>query len=322
MLETVRALLEASRNSSVAVLDALASAIARCEPALDAFLTFVPDGDELSCAASKGARTEHFASVRVRRDAPFALPARAARDGHRVFGIDGAMIPTDRCAIAVPMRDRDRLHAVVYASSARGAAIDGVETVVRLVEHGTLPFALAIEREIDRASATYDGLTGLLTPRAFRTRLVAEVAKRRVDASPALSLWFVDTDHFKIVNDTYGHSTGDAVLQTMASLLRAHATAGLDVVGRNGGDEFCALIVDAAKSVAIERAQAFCDAVRACSFPMSAKLSASVGVASLPYDARDSSALLELADAAMYHSKRSGRDRVSFVNGATFATYR
>ncbi len=318
----MRALLDASRISSDAVLDTLASAIARREPALDAFLTFVPAGDDLVCAASKGARTEHFSTVRVRRDALEALPARAARAGHRIASSEGAMIPTDRRAIAVPMCDREGLRAVVYASSAQPAPI-AAEAIVRLVEHATLPFALALERETDRASATYDGLTGLLTPRAFRNRLVAEIAARRLAGSPVVSVWFVDTDRFKSVNDTFGHAAGDAVLQTMASLLRSYAIPNVDVAGRNGGDEFCAIIFDAAKSVAIERAQGFCDAVRACTFPVPAPLTASVGVASFPYDANDSSELLEIADAAMYHSKRSGRDRVSFaVNGATFATYR
>ena len=136
-------------------------------------------------------------------------------------------------------------------------------------------------------------------------------------------MWFIDTDNFKSVNDTYGHAAGDAALQTMASLLRAHTIPERDVVGRNGGDEFCALILDAQKTTAIDRAQAFCDAVRACAFPAGVPLSASVGVASYPYDANDSSELLEVADAAMYHSKRNGRDRVSFaLNATTFATYR
>ena len=239
-------------------------------------------------------------------------------------GLDGALIPTDRRAIAVPMHDRQGLHGVAYVSSAVSGSDRGhSDTLVRLVEHATLPFALAIERECDRASATYDGLTGLLTPRAFRTRLVTEIAHRRLGRSPVVSLWFVDTDHFKEVNDTHGHAAGDAVLQMMAALLRAHTVRDVDIVGRNGGDEFCALILDAQKSVAIERAQAFCDGVRACAFPASIRLTASIGVATFPYDTNDSSELLEIADAAMYHSKRSGRDRVSFsINGTTFATYR
>ncbi|HTC29161.1 MAG TPA: GGDEF domain-containing protein, partial [Candidatus Acidoferrum sp.] len=174
-----------------------------------------------------------------------------------------------------------------------------------------------------RADATYDGLTGLLTPRAFRTRLRDEIASARFGAHKVLTLWFVDTDRFKAVNDTHGHAAGDAVLQAMAELLRAQGVPEVDVAGRNGGDEFCALIHDAQKTVAIERAQSFCEAVRRHEFGVPLRITASVGVASFPHDARDANELLEVADAAMYHSKRTGRDRVSFaVNGTTFAVFR
>lgn len=323
MLETVRALLTASRDSSAAVLGTLASAIARCDPSLDAFLAFVPSGDELVCRAAKGPRTEHYPALRIRRDAVELLAARAANAGHRACGATGVLVPTDRWAIAAPMCDRRGLHGVIYASSTRAGDNSAADTIVRIVDHATLPFALAIERESDRAHATYDGLTGLLTPRAFRERVAAEIRQRRFGPSAVLSLWFIDTDRFKHVNDTFGHAAGDVVLQKMSSLLRAHTIADVDVAGRNGGDEFCALIVEAQKIVAIERAQELCEAVRACDFAIPVKITASIGVASLPYDASGASELLEVADAAMYHSKRSGRDRVSFaVNGTSFSVYR
>jgi diguanylate cyclase (GGDEF)-like protein len=186
-----------------------------------------------------------------------------------------------------------------------------------------MPYAIALERELARADATYDGLTGLLTPRALRNRLRDEIARARFGAAAVLTLWFIDTDRFKSVNDTLGHAAGDAVLQGMAELLRSQGVPEVDVAGRNGGDEFCALVHDAQKTVAIERAQAFCEAVRRHDFGIPMQITASVGVASFPHDARDANELLEVADAAMYHSKRTGRDRVSFaVNGATFAVFR
>ena len=323
VLETVRSLLVASRDSCSAVMLTLASAIARYDPSLDAFLAFVPAGDELACLVTQGPRTEHFAALRIRRDALELLPARAADAGHRALGAEGLLIPTDRFGIAAPMLDRSGLHGVVYVASAQPHDSSSEDAIVRAVEHATLPFTIALERESDRAHATYDGLTGLLTPRAFRTRVAEEIARRRFDPSSVLSLWFIDTDHFKHVNDTFGHGAGDVVLQTMANLLRSHTIAEVDLVGRNGGDEFCALIAGTQKTVAIERAQGLCDAVRASDFSIPAKITASVGVASLPYDAADSSELLEVADAAMYHSKRSGRDRVSFaVNATSFSVYR
>lgn len=322
-LHAVRTLVNASRLSSRAVLERLYEMIRRYDPQIDAFLVFAPAGDELACVHAAGERVEHYANLRLRRDCTALLPARAAASGHRASG-EGVMIPTDRRALAVPLCDEGGLHAVVYVSSADARALALEDAIVRAIEYAASPYALAIEREADRADATYDGLTGLLTPRAFRERLVDEIARFRLSSAPkVLTLWFVDTDRFKAVNDTYGHGAGDAVLQAIAELIRASAVPDVDVAGRNGGDEFCALVHDAQKAVAIERAQGLCDAVRRHDFGIPAEITASIGVASFPYDAAGASELLEVADAAMYHSKRTGRDRVSFsVNGTTFATYR
>lgn len=323
VLDAVRLLLDASRRSSEAVIEALAQSIRRHAPAIDAVLAFTPSGEELECVFVDGSRAEHYSGVRLRRDAAEYLPSQAALAGHRAAGCDGVLIPTDRCALAVPMTDGNGLRAVIYASSCAVEDIDSEETIVRTIEYAASPYAIALERERARADATYDGLTGLLTPRAFRHRLRDEIARARFGAATVLTLWFIDTDRFKTVNDTFGHAAGDAVLQGMAEVLRAHGVPERDVAARNGGDEFCALIHDPQKTVAIERAQAFCEAVRRFDFGVGMQITASVGVASFPHDARDANELLELADGAMYHSKRTGRDRVSFaVNGATFAVYR
>lgn len=322
VLEVVRDLIEASRVSSDEVICKLANAIVRREPRIDAVLAFEPRGEELVCTFSRGPRAQYFERVRVRRDAA-VLPSKAALAGHRASGTQGLMLPTDRCALAMPMHGRDGLHAVIYASSAVEGSFEHEEAIVRAIEHASSPFSLARDWEADRSDATYDGLTGLLTPRAFRERIRDELGRLRLRPAPMVTLWFIDTDHFKSVNDTYGHAAGDAVLQLMARLIRAHTVAEVDVVGRNGGDEFCALIHDAQKVVAIERAQAFCDAVRRTDFGIPMRITASVGVASFPLDANDTNELLEVADAAMYHSKKNGRDQVSFAhNGAAFASFR
>ena len=323
VLEAIGTLLEASRRSSDAVIEALAQTVSSRDPAIDAVLAFRPSGDELECTFARGPRVEHYAGVRLRRDCDEYLPARAALAGHRASGYEGVLVPTDRHALAVPIREGGNLRAVIYLSSSCAEAIDGEDAIVRAIEHAAAPYTIALERELARADATYDGLTGLLTPRAFRNRLRDEIGRARFGISPVVTLWFVDTDHFKSVNDTHGHAAGDAVLHAMAELLRAHCVPEVDLAGRNGGDEFCAIIHDAQKTVAIERAQAFCEAVRRYDFGIPLSITASVGVASFPHDARDPNELLEVADAAMYHSKRTGRDRVSFaVNGATFAVFR
>ena len=323
VLEAVRVLTAASRESTHAVLTALDRTLRVLEPSLDAVLVFVPEGEELACVHAAGARAEHFAGSRVRRDQAASLPARAALCGHRVelAGDARPVIPTDRAALAVPMIGGSGLAAVVYAAT-REERINGSDLIVRAVAQAASPYALAAEREIDRRTATYDGLTGLYTPRAFRAKLQEELAIARLRRTASLALWFVDTDHFKRVNDTLGHSEGDIVLQRMAGLLREHTVPQLDVPARNGGDEFCAIVRGVHKVSAIERAHRFCKAVRECNFGVDLPITASVGVAAYPYDASGASELLEVADAAMYHSKRSGRDRVSFsVDGSAFAVF-
>ena len=323
VLEAVRVLTAASRDSTQAVLTALDRTLRVLEPSLDSVLIFVPQGEELACVFAQGARTEHFAGMRVRRDHAGSMPARAALCGHRVelSGDARPIIPTDRAALAVPMIGGDGLSAVVYAASAQ-ERIENADLIVRAVAQAASPYALAAEREVDRRSATYDGLTGLYTPRAFREKLQEDLTIARVSRNASIALWFIDTDHFKRVNDTLGHAAGDIVLQRMAGLLREHTLPEVDLPARNGGDEFCAIVRNVHKVSAIERAHRFCQAVRATDFGFEMPVTASIGVAAYPYDATGASELLEVADAAMYHSKRSGRDRVSFcVDRASFAVF-
>jgi diguanylate cyclase (GGDEF)-like protein len=287
----------------------------------DAVLVLAPSGEELHARYHSGDRMAHFHGLRLRLD-DARLPAAAARERHRVVAPSGgdSLLPTDRFAVAVPLLDGARLLAVAYASSIRDGRPDDVEAVVQAAEHAAPAYAIALEREADRVDAAYDQLTGLLTPRAFRRRLQEEIVRGSVAGRNAsLCLWFVDTDAFKTINDTLGHAAGDAVLRTMASLLEAQLVAHVEVAGRNGGDEFCALLHDG-KARGLARAQAFCDAVRAHDFGIPARVTASVGVAVFPYDAAEPARLLECADAAMYHAKRSGRDRVAYAcDNGTFA---
>jgi diguanylate cyclase (GGDEF)-like protein len=322
--DSVRALLDAARASSDAVLATLDRNLRELDRALDATLVFVPREGELACVYASGARAEHYGRAALRRDDLERLPAKAAQAGCRAAAPRDAraLLPTDRAALAVPMLDARGLRAVVYVSSCDPRAFAARDEIVLAVDCAAMAYALALEREADRADATYDGLTGVLTPRAFRRYLHDEIAKSPACGGAAASLWFVDTDRFKSVNDRFGHRAGDAVLQAMAALLEASLVPDLDAAARNGGDEFCALIRGASKSVAIERAQAFCDAVRAHDFGVPIRVTASVGVATFPFDATTSGELLEVADAAMYHSKREGRDRVSFaVEPGRYATY-
>jgi diguanylate cyclase (GGDEF)-like protein len=127
-----------------------------------------------------------------------------------------------------------------------------------------------------------------------------------------LSLMFIDADHFKVVNDTYGHLAGDEVLKWLARSLQGLAREG-DLVGRYGGEEFVVVLPGVYEADAMTLGQRICDHVREGSVDVSGetvRVTVSVGVASSDASRRMRSTrdLIFAADQAMYFAKQSGRD--------------
>ncbi|MDH2909549.1 MAG: GGDEF domain-containing protein [Candidatus Eremiobacteraeota bacterium] len=319
----LRSAVAAIREGPEAVVRAFAERGNEERAIADNILLFVPSGDELHCRQRFGNDVEYALEMRVRLNDSSSLVANAWSARHALFASTNVlpMLPTERSGCAIPLIDNDVPIAVLYCGFVQRQSSSLLEGTCVLASEIAVPFALACERERDLARSLYDGLTGLLTPRAFRERLARVLDEDRNGGKVAL--WFVDTDRFKEVNDSFGHAVGDRVLQQMAELLRTHAVARTDFVARNGGDEFCAALIGIPKTLAIERAQDFCDAVRSHDFGIPLRLTASIGVAAYPFDARTAATLLERADRAMYAGKKAGRDRVSFaLEGRDPALYR
>ncbi len=167
------------------------------------------------------------------------------------------------------------------------------------------------------ALATTDPLTGLANHRTMLNRIEEEMSRSR-RTNDACALLFIDLDHFKRINDTWGHRAGDAVLCEVSRRLSSNLRRE-DFVGRYGGEEFAALLVntglDEAKMVGERLRKALAEAP--CVWQpddsqalLSIPITGSIGVAVFDDHEQTCSALIEAADEAMYNAKHSGRNRV------------
>jgi diguanylate cyclase (GGDEF)-like protein len=173
--------------------------------------------------------------------------------------------------------------------------------------------AVHLERSrLLRSLLDRDGLTRLLTHTAFLERAKAAVSRQRRLDTPRAALAMVDVDHFKQINDRYGHPTGDRVLIALASLLR-HRLRPTDVVGRYGGEEFAILIedleLDEAERLVQRLGVDFAALTHTTADGSAFHVTFSAGVAM--FDAEgDLEDWKERADRALYEAKGSGRNRV------------
>jgi diguanylate cyclase (GGDEF)-like protein len=162
------------------------------------------------------------------------------------------------------------------------------------------------------ARALTDALTGLPNRRAIQDTLKRMLAQSARTVSP-LAAMLIDLDHFKQINDTFGHEDGDAVLAAVGDVLASSMRAS-DFAGRNGGEEFVALLPDTDATGALEVAEKLRVAIAAIRLPQTERgITASFGVAIHPDVAGDPETLLRLADRALYAAKSAGRDRVELA---------
>jgi diguanylate cyclase (GGDEF)-like protein len=163
-----------------------------------------------------------------------------------------------------------------------------------------------------RRAAITDGLTGLYNRRFFEATLALE-AEQATRSGRDLGLLVLDVDHFKRINDSYGHQAGDRVLRELATRLTASIRGG-DVVARYGGEEFVVLLRDTTLDALPETAERLRSAVGDVPIVLSdgiwLAITVSVGGAAWPLHARSAEELVKLADQALYVAKRLGRNRI------------
>ena len=173
----------------------------------------------------------------------------------------------------------------------------------------------AANQELERQSQT-DGLTGLANRREFDHALRREQARQQRTGAP-LSLLMADVDHFKCVNDHYGHAMGDDYLRAIARVLKAAVGRPTDLVARYGGEEFVCLLPDTAAEDALKVAERIRQGVAELDLPNALaaipRLTLSIGIATASGTGAASQQLLAQADTQLYAAKHAGRDRIHAV---------
>jgi diguanylate cyclase (GGDEF)-like protein len=172
--------------------------------------------------------------------------------------------------------------------------------------------------------ATTDGRTGLKNAEAF-DRILSDAVEASVATGRDLVLLAIDIDHFKNINDTYGHLVGDGVIAGFAGILAGEVRKD-DVVARTGGEEFALLMQGADREAALAFAERVRDRIEAHDFEgiglaAPIKVTASIGVAFFPEDGLTTTELSRAADAALYRAKREGRNAVRAAETEFTATF-
>jgi diguanylate cyclase (GGDEF)-like protein len=162
--------------------------------------------------------------------------------------------------------------------------------------------------------ASTDPLTGLPNKRGLEDsfkRMMAHASR----SLTVLSAVVIDLDHFKHINDNFGHDRGDEVLAAFGVMLRSNLREA-DLAARSGGEEFIVLLPDTDRAGALRVAEHLRLATKSLVIPELPRLTASFGVATFPEDALDGETLLRVADRALYAAKQRGRDRVEIASSA------
>jgi diguanylate cyclase (GGDEF)-like protein len=218
-----------------------------------------------------------------------------------------------RTFFGIPIIPENEVIGVLAVASHEPDAISSfqVHLITSIANQAALSIINAqLHKQVEKHAIT-DGLTGLYNHKHFQGRLDEEF-QRTKRIPQILTLMLIDIDHFKKINDTYGHPAGDSVLKKIAQSIRK-TLRGIDIVARYGGEEFAAVLMGTDRSGAKKMAERLRTSVMNNPFVMEEdKLSVtiSIGIATHPHDAETKEELISRADQALYFAKESGRNRV------------
>ncbi len=218
--------------------------------------------------------------------------------------------------LSVPMLGGNELLGVLNFERPEKANFgpDEIEFFTAVADQVSLAVQNARLHEKTVALSMTDPLTGVPNRRYLFAQLEAEVHRAERYDQP-LSMLMIDIDHFKLLNDAAGHQAGDGVLRLVSQLLKTHVRK-VDTLARYGGEEFVVLLPKVSSDEAAEIADKLRLVVADIDSPYgrtqpTGRISISIGVATLPEHAGDQTRLVDCADAALYASKRGGRNRIT-----------
>jgi diguanylate cyclase (GGDEF)-like protein len=249
--------------------------------------------------------------------------------GHHLMIVGGIKLSDPTVRLAELELNREALVGD-FAEFDMGMLITLVVAVNPVLAVLAVPTVLLIRRFMMHAQllaqARVDTKTGLLNSSTWEREAEVEIA-RAVRTGTPLALALVDIDHFKVVNDTYGHLVGDKALRAVTDALRSQLRA-YDLAGRFGGEEFVVLLPNAREVDAITVAERLRAHIAAMSIPVGddaesgpcIELTISVGVAALHGESRELTDMLAAADSALYYAKETGRNKTHSISAAVRAS--
>ena len=289
-----------------AVLDRLSSGLSRF---------FAGDGVAIWIRGPQG---QFELAVKVAEDFPTSLNPHDRWVTTVMSGDAGLILPfwldREMPCMAAPLLDAQgqRIGIVALTSRRRPAytAEDGA-FLRTVIGHAALAIQNATMYEFIDTLSRIDPLTGLANRREFDRLLLAEVAKSR-QSGQSFSLIMADLDHFKQVNDRFGHQEGDRALQQIGRLIQLVPKRAADAAFRIGGEEFAVLMGDTDKTGAVGVSETLRGVTEGARFlPTGEAVTISLGVATFPGDGQDAATLIAAADRALYQAKAGGRNRVA-----------
>jgi diguanylate cyclase (GGDEF)-like protein len=289
-----------------AVLDRLSSGLSRF---------FAGDGVAIWV---RGPQSGFELAVKVAEDFPSSLNPHDRWVATVMAGDAGLILPfwldREMPCMAAPLLDAQgqRIGIVALTSRRRPAytAEDGA-FLRTVIGHASMAIQNATMYEFIDTLSRIDPLTGLANRREFDRLLLQEVVRSR-QSGQSFSLIMADLDHFKQVNDRFGHQEGDRALQQIGRLIQLVPKRATDAAFRIGGEEFAVLMGNTDKTGAVGLSETLRGVTEGARFlPTGEAVTISLGVATFPGDGEDAASLIAAADRALYQAKAAGRNRVN-----------